>query len=50
MPGGIYLSKATISLIPAGVYMTTDETHKTLTWKLGSSFMHSEGTKWTRTE
>jgi len=49
MPGGIYLSKAVISLVPAGAYMSSDDTHKTLTWKLGAEFTHAEGTKWTRT-
>lgn len=47
MPGGIYLSKAAITLVPAGVYLTVDDTHKTLTWKLGLSFVRAEGSKWT---
>jgi hypothetical protein len=50
IPGGIYVSKAFIALVPAGVYQSGDDTHKTLIWKLGSDFMRSEGTKWTRTK
>jgi hypothetical protein len=46
MPGGIYLSKALISLVPAGGYLSVDDTNKTLVWKLGADFMHSEGQKW----
>ncbi|MBS0280557.1 MAG: hypothetical protein JSR25_05300, partial [Proteobacteria bacterium] len=48
--GGIYVSKAFIALVPAGVYMSSDETKKTLIWKLGSDFMRLEGSKWTRTK
>ncbi len=49
MPGGIYFSKALISLVPAGAYLTNDGTHKTLTWKLGVEFTHLEFSNWTRT-
>lgn len=50
MTGGIYVSKALIALVPAGVYFSSDEKNKTLVWKLGSDFMRSEGSKWTRTK
>ena len=50
IPGGIYVSKAFIALVPAGVYQTSDDTHKTLIWKLGADFLRDEGTKWVRTK
>ena len=50
MPGGIYFSKALITLVPAGAYLSSDGTNKTLLWKLGAEFTHLEGTKWTRTK
>lgn len=46
MPGGIYISKAAITLVPAGGYLSVDDTHKMLTWKLGLDFMHLENQKW----
>jgi hypothetical protein len=48
MPGGIYFSKSSISLVPAGAYLTVDDTHKILTWKLGLEFIKYQGSKWTR--
>ena len=50
MPGGVYMSKAAITLVPAGVYLTNDGTHKTLIWKLGADFMQLEGTKWKKAQ
>jgi hypothetical protein len=47
--GGIYVSKHSVDLVPAGAYMSVDETHKVLTWKLGSDFLSLEGSKWKRT-
>jgi hypothetical protein len=49
LPGGIYFSNAFLSLVLAGAYLTVDDTHKTLMWKLGLEFIHLEGSKWTRT-
>lgn len=50
LQGGIYMSKAFIALAPAGAYLSSDDTKKTLIWKLGADFLRSEGTKWTRTK
>jgi hypothetical protein len=48
LPGGIYLSKSLSILNPAGAYLAVDDTHKTLMWKLGTEFLHFEGSKWKR--
>jgi hypothetical protein len=48
MPGGLYVSKATISLVPIGAYVAIDESHKILTWRLGGEFSRLEGKKWIR--
>ncbi len=46
MPGGLFLSKATLAPVPAGAYLTVDAANKTVTWKLGSNFLDMEGAKW----
>ena len=48
MPGGVFLAKAGISLVPAGAYSSVDEHTNVLTWKLGGSFLRMEGSKWTK--
>ena len=46
--GGLYLSKATLNMVPAGAYRNDGKTKKTLLWKLGSDFMRMEGEGWER--
>ncbi len=48
MPGGFFLSKAAIDMVPAGAYLSTDDSRKTLTWKLGGDFLRMEGSRWTK--
>ena len=49
MPGGLFLSKALINMVPAGAYLSVeDPKQKTLTWKLGSNFLRKEGSLWTK--
>lgn len=46
MPGGLYLSKNALNMIPAGAYLSVGEERKTLTWKLGSDFLRMRGHEW----
>ena len=46
--GGLYLSKTFLTAVPAGAYISIDDTNKTLTWKLGGDFLLMEGEKWER--
>ncbi|WP_428241154.1 hypothetical protein [Gynuella sp.] len=44
--GGLFLGKSTLSLVPAGAYLSTTEGSKILVWKLGGDFMSMQGKKW----
>jgi hypothetical protein len=46
IPGGLFLSKGSFNMVPAGAYSSLSNENKTLTWKLGSDFMDMEGKKW----
>jgi hypothetical protein len=48
MPGGLFLSKTLINLVPAGAYLSVDEHTNVLTWKLGGDFMGMEGGRWSK--
>jgi hypothetical protein len=48
MPGGVFLAKTAINLVPAGAYLSVDKNTNVLTWKLGGSFLRMEGSKWTK--
>jgi hypothetical protein len=48
MPGGLFLKKALINLVPAGAYLPVDAHTNVLTWKLGGDFLNMEGGRWTK--
>ena len=48
MPGGLYLGKKLLMMVPAGAYLSVNEQNKTMTWRLGGDFLRMEGRTWER--
>jgi hypothetical protein len=48
IPGGLFLSKRTFDLVPAGAYRSVNEHTNVLTWKLGRDFINLEGGRWSK--
>ena len=48
LPGGIFLAKASFSIVPAGAYLSGNEHTNVLIWKFGSDFMMMKDSKWTK--
>ena len=49
MPGGLFLGKQTLKVVPAGAYLSSEGNNTNMvTWKLGGEFLRLEGAKWHR--
>ncbi len=47
IPGGLFLAKSPLTARPpAGAYLSSNQTHVTLTWPLGAEFFHLQGQNW----
>jgi hypothetical protein len=44
--GGLYLTKKTFNMNPAGAYSSASDEKKILFWKLGSDFFRIRGNDW----
>jgi hypothetical protein len=48
IPGGLFLSKRTFDLVPAGAYRSVNEHTNILTWKLGQDFINHQNGHWSK--
>jgi len=44
--GGLYLTKKSFNMVPAGAYYTVDESEKVHIWRLGILFLSEKGLSW----